>query len=169
MEFASAIRSTFEPVVQCHLYPRSQIDIYVQVLQQDGGILSASINATTLALISAGIPLFDYVCAITSGVHSTQVLLDLTTLEENDVPHLTVAIMPRTKKVTLVQLETRIHSDRFENIFRLACEAGDTLHREMRNAIRSNTAELVDAMKGRLPIMDLSAHDQDDDVDMKEV
>ena len=139
------------------------------MLQQDGGILSASINATTLALISAGIPLFDYVCAITSGVHSTHVLLDLTTLEENDVPHLTVAIMPRTKKVTLVLLETRIHSDRFESIFRLACEAGDTLHREMRSAVRSNTAELVDAMKGRLPIMDMSTHDKEDDVDMKEL
>lgn len=36
-ELASALEDTFQPVVQTHLYPRSQIDIYVQVLQQDGG------------------------------------------------------------------------------------------------------------------------------------
>lgn len=31
------IRQTFESVVMTALYPRSQIDIYVQVLQSDGG------------------------------------------------------------------------------------------------------------------------------------
>ena len=37
MEWGSAIRSTFESVVHTHLYPRSQIDVVVHVLQQDGG------------------------------------------------------------------------------------------------------------------------------------
>ena len=37
VEWGSAIRSTFESVVHTHLYPRSQIDIVVHVLQQDGG------------------------------------------------------------------------------------------------------------------------------------
>lgn len=37
LEFAASIKATFEPVIQTHLYPRSQIDIYIQVLEQDGG------------------------------------------------------------------------------------------------------------------------------------
>ena len=37
LEFAAAIKSTFEPVVMASLYPRSNIDISVIVLQQDGG------------------------------------------------------------------------------------------------------------------------------------
>ena len=57
LELAATIASTFEPVVQTSLYPRSQIDIYVHVLQQDGSLLAACINATTLALITAGVPL----------------------------------------------------------------------------------------------------------------
>lgn len=146
MEFASSIKSTFEPVIQTHLYPRSQIDIYVQVLQQDGGLLSACINATTLALIAAGVPIFDYVCAVSAGVHSTHALLDLSTLEENDVPHLTAAVLPRTEKVTLVTLETRLHADRFEEIFRLACDAGKVLHQEMRRAVKNRTNVLVGAL-----------------------
>lgn len=36
-ELAASIKSTFEPVIMTQLYPHSQIDIYVQVLQQDGG------------------------------------------------------------------------------------------------------------------------------------
>ncbi|TDL25459.1 hypothetical protein BD410DRAFT_784447, partial [Rickenella mellea] len=148
LELAASVKSTFEPVIQTHLYPRSQIDIYIQVLQQDGGLLSAAINATSLALISAGIPLYDYVCAITSGVHSTQPFLDLTTLEENDVPHLTVAVMPRTGKVTLVTLETRLHVDRLEDIFRLACDACKVVHREMKKAIKGKAGDLMRAMGG---------------------
>lgn len=146
LEFASAIKSTFEPVVQTNLYPRSQIDIFVHVLQQDGGILQASINATTLALVGAGIPLYDLVCAVTGGVHSTSPMLDLTTLEETDIPHLTVAVMPKTGNVTLVTMETRLHVDRFGDIFRLACEAGQVIHKEMKRVVRGRTQRLVDAM-----------------------
>ncbi len=46
LEFAATIKSTFEPVIQTSLYPRSQIDIFVQVIQQDGGLLQACINGT---------------------------------------------------------------------------------------------------------------------------
>lgn len=144
------IKSTFEPVIQTSLYPRSQIDIFVHILQQDGGALQACINATTLALSNAGVPLLDFVCAVTGGVHITSPLLDLTTLEENDVPHVTVAVMPRTGKVTLVSMETRLHVDRFEEVFRVACEAGKILHGEMRRVVRGRTTKLVDAMGATL-------------------
>jgi exosome complex component RRP41 len=146
LELAATIKSTFEPVIQTSLYPRSQIDVFVQVLQQDGGLLQACINGTTLALISAGIPLLDFVCAVTGGVHSTSPLLDLTQLEENDIPHVTVATMPKTGKVTLVTMETRLHVDRFEEIFRLAGDAGKVLHGEMKAAVKSRTNALVTAM-----------------------
>jgi len=146
LELASTIKSTFEPVVQTSIYPRSQIDIFVQVLQQDGGLLQACINGTTLALANAGIPLLDFVCAVTGGVHSTSPMLDLTMLEENDIPHLTVAMVPRTGKVTLVTMETRLHADRFEEIFRLAIDAGKVIHKEMKSAIRNRTDALVTAM-----------------------
>lgn len=167
LEFGATIKSTFEPVVQTHLYPRSQIDIYVQVLQQDGGLLSACINATTLALIMAGVPIFDYVCAVSSGVHSTNALLDLTTLEENDVPHLTAAVLPRTGRVTLVTLETRLHADRFEEIFRLACDAGKVLHKEMRRSVKNRTSILIGAM-GTMTGPNDAAQREADDNDMRD-
>ncbi|KAF8904997.1 exosome component 4 [Gymnopilus junonius] len=146
LEFAAAIKSTFEPVIQTSLYPRSQIDIFVQVIQQDGGFLQACINATTIALMSAGIPMIDFICAVSGGVHSTSPLLDLTLLEENDVPNLTVAVMPKTRKVSLVTMETRLHVDRFEEIFKLATEAGQVIHGEMKAAILKWSKGLVKSM-----------------------
>lgn len=118
----------------------------MHVLQQDGGLLQTCINATTLALANAGIPLLDFVCAVTGGVHSATPLLDLTTLEENDIPNLTVAMMPRTGKITLLTMETRLHVDRFEEIFRIATSAGSVIHKEMKAAIKDRSRTLVGAM-----------------------
>ncbi|KAJ7573855.1 ribosomal protein S5 domain 2-type protein, partial [Mycena floridula] len=162
LEMATVIKSTFEPVVQLNLYPRSEIDIFVQVLQQDGGLLQACINATTLALMSAGIPMLDFVCAVTGGVHSTSPLLDLTLLEENDVPNVTVATMPRTDKVTLVTMETRLHVERFEEIFTLAKDAGKVIHKEMQGALMSRTGVIVNAVQSAGRPGDSTEKDGDD-------
>ncbi|PPQ91016.1 hypothetical protein CVT25_013941 [Psilocybe cyanescens] len=146
LEFAAAIKSTFEPAIQTSLYPRSQIDVFVQVIQQDGGLLQACINGTTLALMNAGIPMVDFICAVNGGVHSTRPLLDLTLLEENDVPNVTIAVMPKTQKISLVTMETRLHVDRFEEVFRLATEAGLVLHEEMKSAILGRSKELINSI-----------------------
>ena len=143
LEFAATIKSTFEPVVQANLYPRSQIDIFIQVLQQDGGLLQACINGTTLALINAGIPMNDFICAVTGGVHSTFPILDLTLLEESDVPNVTVAVMPKTQKVSMVTMETRLHVDRFDEIFKLVTDAGLVVHEEMKRAILARSVALT--------------------------
>lgn len=152
--------------MQTSIYPRSQIDIFVQVLQQDGGLLQACINGTTLALANAGIPLLDFVCAVTGGVHSTSPMLDLTTLEENDIPHVTVAMMPRTGKVTLLTMETRLHVDRFGEIFRLAVDGGTVIHKDMKEAMKARTDVLVRAMESASKFaagVELTADEQMDD------
>merc|ERR1719499_320097 len=61
------LQDTFTTAIHIHLFPRSQIDIFVQVVQNDGGVEAAAINAATLALVDAGIPLNEYVVACTSG------------------------------------------------------------------------------------------------------
>ncbi|XP_016368331.1 exosome complex component RRP41-like [Sinocyclocheilus rhinocerous] len=65
-EMSLHLKQTFEAAVLTELYPRSQIDIYVKILQADGGNYSACVNAATLALVDAGIPMRDYVCACTN-------------------------------------------------------------------------------------------------------
>ena len=62
-------------------------------------------------------------------------MLDLTTLEENDIPHLTVAVMPLTGTVP--------HTSRFEEIF--ASPVKD-IHKEMQRAVKQQMGALVHAM-----------------------
>ena len=88
------MRQTFEEAVQTQLYPRSQIDISVLVLEQDGGIvelgmavmlgvLQTAINAVTLALVDAGIPMNDYICATSTGLVDDNAILGITLSKPN--------------------------------------------------------------------------------------
>ncbi|KAL7423347.1 Exosome non-catalytic core component [Cryptotrichosporon argae] len=149
LEIGAAIRQTFEPVIMTHLYPRSEIAVHIQVVSADGGILPTAINATTLALISAGISLTDYVTSLSVGLHLAQPLLDLSAPEERDLPVLVVAALARSGKLTLAQMETRLHVDRFEHMASLAVEGCAVLKEEMEQAVKASARALVDRMAQR--------------------
>jgi exosome complex component RRP41 len=139
LEMALTIKQTFESVILTHLYPRSQIDIFIQILQDDGSILQSSINATTLALINAGIPIFDYVCACTSGYVQGKSILDLNHVEStsSETPHLTVAILPKSNQIVSIQMTSRIHKDQFEDILNLAMEGCQQIYKLMDTFVRN--------------------------------
>lgn len=133
-------------MIQTHLYPRSEIAIHIQVLQADGGILPTAINAVTLALIDAGIALLDYVTSVSIGLHLKQAMLDLSAPEEADLPTLVVASLPTNGKVTLAQMETRLHVDRFDEMLRLGVDACAVLKSEMEAVVKARTRSVVGRM-----------------------
>ncbi|KAJ3069028.1 Exosome complex component RRP41 [Quaeritorhiza haematococci] len=123
MDIQTTIKQTFEAVVMITNFPRSEIDIYLQILQTDGGAVHTAINAATLALIDAGIPMDDYVCACSAGFANETVILDLNYLEEStDIPSLTVALLPKSGKVIMVSMENRMHLDHLEAVQQLASD-----------------------------------------------
>jgi exosome complex component RRP41 len=155
VEFAAALKNTFEPVISMHLYQRSSIDIAVLILQQDGAVMSAAINATTLALIHAGIALSSPVSSVTlSCLHDTP-LLDPCAPEETDLPTVTVACLapPHDQSesvgpITLVNMETRLSIDRFEAMLKLAAEACAVVSKEIDAVIRNWGEQTHDRMAG---------------------
>lgn len=127
-EMQISIERTFNEVVLLQLHPRSQIDIAITVLQQDGGAASAAINAVTLALIDAGIPLYTFVSSTTAGIELSEslprTLLDLTSAEESDISFLTVATegLGSGDKINFLLCETKMPLNMFESTLQAAVE-----------------------------------------------
>ena len=120
-QVAMSVRRSFESVIQTHLYPRSEIAISVQVLQADGGEVSAAINATTLALLEAGIPCTDFVVSCTAGHLDKTALLDLNYEEENSGgPVISVSMLPSTANLLTTELTSKMSVDAFEETLVLA-------------------------------------------------
>ncbi|KAK8702467.1 hypothetical protein V6N13_020821 [Hibiscus sabdariffa] len=120
-EISLVIRQTMEACILTHLMPRSQIDIFVQVLQADG---------------DAGIPMRDIVTSCSAGYLNSTPLLDLNYIEDSaGGPDVTVGILPKLDKVTLLQMDAKLPVDIFENVMGLAiegCKAVANYIREVR-------------------------------------
>ena len=65
---------------------------------------AACINATTLALIDAGIAMEDFVCACTAGAVQSALLLDMNAQEDMAGAELTAGYLPRSERVGHLQL-----------------------------------------------------------------
>ncbi|CAH0714985.1 unnamed protein product, partial [Brenthis ino] len=145
-EMSLHLRQALTAAIKTELYPRSQIDIYIEVLQADGGAYCASVNCATLALIDAGIPLRAYVCACTasmawkSGVPAP--LLDVGHVEEAaGGVVLTVASLPSTGSIALMEMSHRLHSDYFEEVLSRAMQGCRDIEVILDRAVRDHLAE----------------------------
>ncbi|HLN45095.1 MAG TPA: exosome complex exonuclease Rrp41 [Candidatus Sulfotelmatobacter sp.] len=138
VELSKVIKEALEPSMFLDLYPRAGVDVFVEVLQADGGTRCASITAASLALADAGLPLRDLVVACAAGKIDDTVVLDLYDTEDKlgaaDVP---VAIMPNLNAVTLLQMDGILTPDEFETALNMAIEGCKKIYTMQREALRT--------------------------------
>eukprot|EP00906_Rhabdomonas_costata_P008908 RCo012642 len=144
-EAGQAIRKAFEAVVMTHLYPNSQIEIFLQLLQNDWSTFPACINATTLALVDAGIPMRDYLVASTAGFIDGTALVDLCQIEsEAGGPELPVAICARTQSVALLHMDSKIGLTLFDQVFDAALQGCNLIFKVVDAAVRQHATQLLE-------------------------
>jgi exosome complex component RRP41 len=114
VEISKVMREALEPALMLEDYPRAAIDVFVEVLQSDGGSRCAGITAAAVALADAGINMRDLVAACAAGKVDNKIVLDINDTEDKeggaDMP---VAYMPRLEQVTLLQLDGKLTPDQF--------------------------------------------------------
>jgi exosome complex component RRP41 len=107
-ESEAVLRRTFEAAVRREQYPGSRIDIAVTVVQDDGAFQSAAINAATLALIDAGVPMRDFVVSLTAAWIADLAFLDAARGEAGSrFPVLEIAVFPATRQIVTMSLAAR--------------------------------------------------------------
>ena len=138
VELSKVIRESLEPAIFVEYYPRTMIDIFVEVLQADGGTRCASITAAALALADSGIPMRDLVAACAAGKVDDTIVLDLMDTEDKvgaaDVP---LALMPNMNAVTLLQMDGTLSLDEFEAAVNLALEGCKKIYDMQKEALKT--------------------------------
>lgn len=137
IELSKVIRESLEPAIFLEYYPRTGIDIFVEVLQADGGTRCASITAASLALADAGIPMRDLVAACAAGKADDTIVLDLMDTEDKigtaDVP---VALMPNLNAITLLQMDGILTLEEFEKAVNMAIEGCKKIYALQKEALK---------------------------------
>lgn len=138
IEISKVTREALEPTIILQDYPRTSIDVFVEVLQSDGGSRGAGITAAALALADAGIGMIDLVTACAAGKVDGKVVLDLSDVEDKDgEADLPVAILPNLRQVTLLQLDGVMTPQEFDEAFEYAVYGCDLLYQAQRAALYS--------------------------------
>ena len=136
-EISMVMRYALEPAVFLERYPRSVIDVYAEILEADGGTRTACINAASVALVDAGIPVRDLVASCAAGKIDGQLVLDLGDYEDKegdaDVP---LAYMPKTEHVTLLQMDGILSQDDFNGCIDMAIEGCKQIYEVQREALK---------------------------------
>ncbi|MFA5364549.1 MAG: exosome complex exonuclease Rrp41 [Candidatus Bathyarchaeia archaeon] len=138
VELSKVIREALEPAVFLEYYPKTSIQVYIEVLQADGGTRCAGITTAALALADAGLPMKDLVVACAAGKADGTVLVDLMDTEdkvgEADVP---VAYMPNLKAITLLQMDGKLSTKEFETAVNMAIGGCGKLYEIQKEALKT--------------------------------
>jgi len=114
MELSMVVRNALEPIVITELFPRTVVEIFIEILQADGGTRVAGLTAAALALADAGIPLRGLVAGCAVGKADGTMVLDLNDIEDKegdaDMP---IAYIPTMNKVSLLQMDGLLTRDEF--------------------------------------------------------
>lgn len=153
IEISKVIREALVPAVIVEDYPRTAIEVWVEVLQSDGGSRVAGITAASLALADAGINMRDLVVGCSCGIINDTVVSDLDDTEDKegsgDMP---VAIMPTLGLVSLLQVDGIYSREQFQKAFELAIEKGKEVNVLQKAALNSRyfggDAQTIEAEEG---------------------
>ncbi|KAI9823261.1 MAG: Exosome non-catalytic core component [Phylliscum demangeonii] len=137
-----------------HLYPRSTIAIAIHVLSEDGSLLAACLNAATLALIDAGIPMSDYIVACTAAStlsssikdDAADPLLDTNALEEQELPFLTVATLGAGEQISVLVMESRVQMGRLESMMAVAVDGCKQVREILDRAVRAHGKKVLSSI-----------------------
>lgn len=121
IEISKVIKEALQPAVILKDFPRTVVDVFIEVLQADGGSRCAALDAASVALVDAGIPMRDIVSACAAGKVADKIVLDVNDEEDKegqaDMP---VAYMPNLGKITLMQLDGILTPDEYKKCLETA-------------------------------------------------
>ncbi|KAI8981560.1 ribosomal protein S5 domain 2-type protein [Pilobolus umbonatus] len=149
----SVLGTAFKPVILGGMMPRTLIQIVVQITKDDGCALAACINAITLALLDAGIPMKYMIASTTCIIDKTkEVVLDPTMAElENSVSVHTFAFdnaKPSPHSI-LFDSDGVFSEEEFSACYELCSQAVEQIHGFLRTAVEAKKEKEQQQLAGQ--------------------
>lgn len=141
MEISKVIGEAFTHVVFVEQFPRTAVNVFIEILQADAGTRCAGLTAASVALADAGIPMKDLVPSCAVGKVDDVVVLDLDKEEDNygqaDLP---MAIVPRTEEIVLLQMDGDFTVEEFDEALKLGIGACKQIYEIQKEALKRRYA-----------------------------
>jgi len=137
IEIGKVLKEALKPALILEKFPRTVVDVFLEVLQADGGSRCAALAAASVALADAGIPMRDMVSACAAGKVADTIVLDVNNEEDQagqaDMP---VGYMPNLEQVTLFQLDGVLTPDEYKKCLETAIIGCKQVYEIQKKAIK---------------------------------
>ena len=137
IEISKVIKEALEPAVMLKQFPRTAVDVYMEVLQADGGTRCAALTGASVALADAGIPMRDLVAGCAAGKAADTIILDVNNEEDQagqaDLP---IGYMPNLEKITLLQLDGVLTSDEYKKCIEVGIDGCKQVYEIQKKALQ---------------------------------
>jgi exosome complex component RRP41 len=135
-EICLVTRQALEPAVFVEEFPKAGIEVYIDVIEANAGTRTVGINAASIALADAGVPMKGLVASVAAGKIGNDYVLDLAGKEEEltacDLP---IAYMPEEGKVSLLQMDGDLSAADAKKVMELAIKGCKLLYKKQREAL----------------------------------
>ncbi len=149
IEISKVIKEALEPAVILKNFPRTVVDVFMEVLQADGGTRCAALTGASVALADAGIPMRDLVAGCASGKAADAIILDVNNEEDQagqaDLP---IGYMPNLEKITLLQLDGILNPDEYKQCLDLGIDGCKQVYEIQKKALEEKYFSIGDDNHG---------------------
>jgi exosome complex component RRP41 len=144
-EISMIVADCLEPILFLELYPGTSFEVFIEVIDADGGTRCASTTVAALALADAGIPMKSLVSAVAVGKIDGKRVVDLSGIEdkagEADLP---CAITWYNEEISLLQFDGDMDLEEMNDFLDMAKEALAKIHKLQLEALRSKYVSLTE-------------------------
>lgn len=140
-EISKVTEWALSPALFLESFPSTVIDVEIYILQADAGTRTAGINAASMALAHAGIPMKDLVCSVAVGKNDKQLIVDLTKEEEDykegeGATDFAFTKLANTDEITLMQMDGKIQPHLVPELIKLVNEASKEIYEAQKKALK---------------------------------
>jgi exosome complex component RRP41 len=129
------------PVLDLKEFPNTVIDVQIYIIQADAGTRTAGINAASMALAHAGIPMRDLVCSVAVGKLDKTLVADLTKEEEDfeegeGATDFAIAKVANSDEFTLLQLDGKIEPETVKEVTKFSAQVCKHIYEAQKKALK---------------------------------
>jgi len=138
-EISKVLKEALSNVISFEDYPKTGIDVFVEILQADASTRCAGLNAASLALAEAGVPMKNFISSCTVGKVDGKIVLDVGGPEDQfgDVD-MTVATIGNEDKIVLLQMDGIITRGEFTKMINLAKKGCEEIYEKQKKVLKES-------------------------------
>jgi exosome complex component RRP41 len=144
-EISMIISDCLEPVLFLELYPGTSFEVFIEVIDADGGTRCASTTVAALALADAGIPMKSLVTGVAVGKIDGELVTDLSGIEDKagdaDFP---CAITWYNEEMSLLQFDGDMNLDEMNEFLDLAKKSLKSIHQIQLEVLKSKFLKILE-------------------------